>query len=133
MLSCCQSDNNINGTLRHSVTDLSSYLRRLYKRDVTYCDVHPDEPIGLYCFDCRTVLCTICNIDGGHRVHRQARKSTSYLNKFCYSSQMIKATCMYNSRFFLCLWNNRIIGDYDVMRSNENIHLIPLKCLLGLI
>jgi len=54
----------------HNVVDLSTHLRRTLRRGVRYCERHPDEPVDMYCFECRIALCSCCSSGRTHRTHR---------------------------------------------------------------
>ncbi|XP_006818271.2 putative E3 ubiquitin-protein ligase MID2 [Saccoglossus kowalevskii] len=48
------------------------------KRKDVYCPEHDDELIKMYCVQCKTPVCYLCDRFGGHKGHQVAELKTSY-------------------------------------------------------
>ena len=55
----------------HRVVDIESDVQRkeLLKWSASFCDQHENEPVKLYCFDCRATICVMCFVEV-HQSHR---------------------------------------------------------------
>ena len=67
---CVKSHKNIRATRNHKVIPLEDRTmhQTLMKSRPTYCDKHPDKPLELYCYDCKTPICFMCFVEK-HKLH----------------------------------------------------------------
>ena len=67
---CCKRHKTLKETRTHQVVNIAdkpSY-KELVKMSRTYCKVHKNKEINLYCCDCKTTCCILCVVDK-HKMH----------------------------------------------------------------
>ena len=60
---CIRPHRNARGTRNHKVVPIEDRTKHqtLMKSRPTYCEEHPDKPLELYCYDCKTPICLMCS------------------------------------------------------------------------
>ena len=60
---CVKVHNGIRATRNHKVVLIAEIAKHqtLMKSRPTYCEEHPDKPLELYCYDCKTPICLMCS------------------------------------------------------------------------
>jgi len=79
------------------IEDIAS-LEDRKKMSVTYCQVHPDRPVELYCYDCKVITCVTCYVEN-HNKHECAdiKKSAEKFNEQLILDISKVSTCVVRS------------------------------------
>ena len=67
---CGKSHSKLKFTKSHKVVTIDTGLQQgdLMKMSVSFCEQHPEDPLRLYCFDCKKTVCMMCFVEV-HKLH----------------------------------------------------------------
>jgi len=70
--SCVDIHLRVTVTRKHELVDLSEVvgiMERVMNSKIIYCDEHEEEPLKLYCFECKRAICMTCKVEPKHESH----------------------------------------------------------------
>jgi len=98
---CSTSHKKIKLTRSHQVVPMKEIasLEDRIKMTIKYCQEHPDRPVELYCYDCKTITCVTCYVEN-HNKHECAdiKKSAEKFNEQLKEDISNVSTCVVRSR-----------------------------------